>query len=76
MRIGEPVGDRSVVPAGRRYLIQLRIDGAQAVTVEGHGSLPKLKGPSQDGAGWWEDGRGFIVVRPPHQPAVVMVSRT
>jgi alpha-glucosidase len=77
VRIGEPVGDRSVVPAGRRYLIRLRIDGARTVTVEGKGSLPKLNGPSEDGAGWWEDGRGFIAVRPPRQPAaVVMVSRT
>ncbi len=72
VRIGEPVGDRSVVPAGRRYLIQLRIDGARAVTVEGHGPLPKLSGPSQDGAGWWEDGRGFIVVRPPAQTTVTV----
>ena len=72
VRIGEPVGDRSVVPAGRRYLIHLRIDGARAVTVEGHGPLPKLSGPSQDGAGWWEDGRGFIVVRPPAQTTVTV----
>ncbi|PYM70619.1 MAG: hypothetical protein DME10_19315 [Candidatus Rokuibacteriota bacterium] len=77
VRLGEPVGDRSVVPAGRRYLIRLRIDGARTVTVEGHGPLQRLNGPSQDGAGWWEDGRGFIVVRPPRQPALaVMVSRT
>ena len=72
VRIGEPVGDRSVVPAGRRYLIRLRIDGARAVTVEGHGPLPKLNGPSQDGAGWWEDGRGFIVIRPPAQTTVTV----
>src|SRR5439155_1184664 len=69
VRIGEPVGDRSVVPAGRRYLIRLRIDGARTVTVEGHGPLQRLNGPSQDGSGWWEDGPGFIVVRPPRQPA-------
>jgi hypothetical protein len=66
-----------VVPAGRRYLIRLKIDDARAVTAEGHGPLPRLTGPSQDGAGWCEDGCGFIVVRPPRQPAVVvMVSRT
>ena len=72
VRLGEPVGDRSVVPAGRRYLIRLRIDGARTVTVEGHGPLQRLNGPSQDGAGWWEDGRGFIVVRPPAQTAVIV----
>ena len=72
MRIGEPVGDRSVVPAGRRYLIRLRIDGARAVTVEGHGPLPRMAGPSESAAGWWEDGHGFIVVRPPAQTAVTV----
>ena len=32
VRIGEPAGDRSVVPAGRRYLLQLRIERTAGVT--------------------------------------------
>ncbi len=30
VRIGEPVGARSIVPASRRYLVRLRIDGASS----------------------------------------------
>ena len=72
IRIGEPVGARSIVPASRRYLVRLRIDGASAVTVEGPGRLPRRTGPDQDGAGWWQDGHGFITIRPPTQPALTI----
>ena len=72
VRIGEPVGARSIVPASRRYLVRLRIDGASAVTVEGLGPLPRRAGPDQDGAGWWQDGHGFITIRPPTQPTLTI----
>ena len=72
VRIGEPVGARSIVPASRRYLVRLRIDGARAVTVEGPGPLPRRAGPGQDGAGWWQDGHGFVTIRPPAQPALTI----
>jgi len=72
VRIGEPVGDRSVVPANRRYLIRLRIDGARAVVVEGHGILPRVSAPSGNSAAWWEDPNGFIVIRPPFRPTLAV----
>jgi hypothetical protein len=73
LRIAEPVGARSIVPASRRYLVRLRIDDASAVTVEGLGPLPRRAGPSQDaGAGWWQDGHGFITIRPPTQPTLTI----
>ena len=70
VRIGDPVGDRSVVPAGRRYVLHLRMDPPRAVTVSGRGDLPRLAGPDQPGAGWWVDGRGFVGVRLPDPPAL------
>jgi len=75
VRIGEPVGARDVVPASRRYLLRLRIDGARPVAAEGHGPLPRRAGPGEDGAGWWEDGPGFVVVRPPAGPAPTITVR-
>jgi alpha-glucosidase (family GH31 glycosyl hydrolase) len=72
VRIGEPVGARSIVPASRRYLVRLRIDGATEVTVDGAGPLPRRAGPGQDGAGWWQDGDRFVVIRPPAQPALTI----
>ena len=65
VRIGETVGDRSVVPDGRRYLLELRMDAPRTVTVAGYGKLPQLTGPGQVGAGWWADARGCIGIRPP-----------
>jgi alpha-glucosidase (family GH31 glycosyl hydrolase) len=76
VRIGEPVGARSVIPAGRRYLIRIRIDGPRSVDVTGHGPIPRRDGPSED-AGWWEDGSGFTVIRLPGRPALtVTIART
>ena len=69
VRIGEPAGDRSVVPAGRRYVLQLRVARPAGVSVAGTGELPRLAGPGSDAAGWWEDGQGFAWVRLPRQPA-------
>jgi alpha-glucosidase (family GH31 glycosyl hydrolase) len=76
VRIGEPAGDRSVVPAGRRYLIQLRSDPPAAVILDGHGALPRLAGPSPEDAGWWVDGSGFVWIRLPRQPAATLTIRT
>ncbi len=41
VRIGEPTGDRSVVPPGRRYLVRLGLDAPREVTAEGHGALAR-----------------------------------
>jgi alpha-glucosidase (family GH31 glycosyl hydrolase) len=68
--IGPAAGDRSVVPAGRRYLLRLRMDSPRAVIVPGRDEIPRLAGPEQPGVGWWEDGRGFIGVRLPDQPTL------
>jgi alpha-glucosidase len=76
VRIGEPVGDRSVVPDGRRYLIRLRSDPPASVILDGHGALPRLAGPSPEDAGWWVDGREFVGIRLPHQPVATVTIRT
>jgi alpha-glucosidase (family GH31 glycosyl hydrolase) len=79
VRIGDAAGDRSAVPAGRRYLLELRTDPPEAVTVAGHGDLRRLAGPDHGRAGWWDDGRGFVGVRLPDQPpprAVTVTLRT
>jgi alpha-glucosidase len=75
VRISEPAGDRSVVPAGRRYLLQLRSDPPAAVVLDGHGALPRLPGPSPETAGWWVDGPGFVGIRLPPRPAATLVVR-
>ena len=72
VRIGEPIGDRSVIPAGRRYVIRIRIDRPAAVSVSGHGALPRMAGPAEDAAGWWVDADGFTAIRLPVQPAATV----
>jgi alpha-glucosidase (family GH31 glycosyl hydrolase) len=76
VRIGEPAGDRSVVPAGRRYLVRLRMDAPQSVVAEGHGALARSS-EEASGPGWWIDAAGFVVVRVPESSdsAVVMLAR-
>lgn len=65
VRIGEAQGDRSVVPASRRYLMRLRMEPPNTVNVAAYGDLPRLAGPEQLETGWWSEGRGFIGVRLP-----------
>jgi alpha-glucosidase (family GH31 glycosyl hydrolase) len=76
VRIGEPTGDRSVVPAGRRYLIRVRIDRPAAVSVAGHGALPRVAGPGEGAAGWWVDADGFTGIRLPPQPSATVEIRS
>jgi alpha-glucosidase (family GH31 glycosyl hydrolase) len=73
--IGEPAGDRSVVPPGRRYVLRLRIEQPVGVTVDEHGELPRREA-SGAGLGWWVDAEGFTLVRLPAQPAVRVTIRT
>jgi hypothetical protein len=68
VRIGASVGDRSVVPARRRYRLELWMDPPARVTVDGLGNLPRRAGPDEGGAGWWVDSRGFVGVRFPDLP--------
>ena len=70
VRIDAPRGDRSVVPAGRRYLLRLRLPPPAAVTVEGSG---ELAGTGRDAGvpGWWMDDAGFLYIRPPVRPPAV-----
>ncbi|HXJ81756.1 MAG TPA: DUF5110 domain-containing protein, partial [Candidatus Methylomirabilis sp.] len=74
VRIADVGGDRSVVPAGRRYLLELRMDPPTAVTLAGPGELRRLPGPHERGPGWWADQSGFTRVRLPERlglPATV-----
>jgi alpha-glucosidase (family GH31 glycosyl hydrolase) len=75
VRIGEPAGDRSVVPPGRRYLLKLRLGEPAAVAVDGHGELPRQAAPGAGGGGWWVDAEGFTLVRLPDQPATAVTVR-
>ena len=77
VRIGEAVGDRSVVPPDRRYHLELKMDLPAAVYVAGHGELPRLVGEG-GGAGWWTDDRGFTVVSLPDglTPPIAVTLRT
>jgi len=75
VRIGEPTGDRSVVPAGRRYRLEIASgEPPSAVTVEGLGELPRRAGPDADGPGWWVDARSVTTVRLPDRPGPTVVS--
>ena len=56
------------VPAGRRYLLELRMDPPNAVTLAGHGELARLGDPHEGGPGWYADRRGFVRVRLPDRP--------
>jgi alpha-glucosidase (family GH31 glycosyl hydrolase) len=75
VRIGEPVGERSVVPAGRRYLLRLRVDRPTSVSVDGRGDLPRHAGPGPAEAGWWLDDEGFTLVRLLDRPAATVTVR-
>ena len=73
IRIEAPVGDRTVVPARRRYLLRLRTARpAAAVSVEGTGELSP-KGGDAGGPGWWMDGAGFLCLRLPDAPTMAVV---
>jgi len=73
VRIGAATGDASVVPARRRYHLEMGGPAPRAVVVDGHGELPRREGPEATGAGWWVDARGFTGVRLPDQPAPLTV---
>jgi alpha-glucosidase (family GH31 glycosyl hydrolase) len=75
VRIGESTGDRSVVPAGRRYRLELA-SGARpsAVMVDGLGALPRRETPDASGPGWWVDARSVTTVRLPDRPGPMVVS--
>jgi alpha-glucosidase len=65
VQIGDARGDQSIVPAGRRYLLQLRTGRPRSVSIAGYGEVARLARPDQLGPGWWSDGRGLIGVRLP-----------
>jgi hypothetical protein len=63
IRVEPAAGDRSVVPAGRRYLLRVRAARPRAVMVEGSGELQHVGGDTGR-PGWWMDEAGFLCVRP------------
>ena len=75
VRVAAPTGDRALVPAGRRYVLQVRVDRPASVHLDGAGELPRV---ADDGgaAGWWDDGHGFTWVRLPARLAATVVIRT
>ena len=75
VRIGEPAGDRAVVPAPRRYRLEIWGDAAPgAVTVDSIGALPRRAGPDAEGPGWWVDARSVTTVGLPDRPGPMVVS--
>jgi alpha-glucosidase (family GH31 glycosyl hydrolase) len=75
VRIGAPAGDLSIVPPGRRHRLELRLDRATAVHLDGHGALPRHADSGQAGPGWWTDQRGFVHVRLPDPAAAGLTVR-
>jgi alpha-glucosidase len=75
IRIAAPAGDRSVVPAHRRYRLRLWVARPRAVAVEGAGELPHTGG-DVDRAGWCMDEAGFLCVRPPDRSPLTVVVTT
>jgi len=71
VRVEAPAGDRSVVPAGRRYRLRLRVGRPAAVAVDG-AELPQSGGDA-GGPGWWMDDAGFLCVRPPARASLTVV---
>ena len=74
VRIETASGDRSVVAAGRRYVLRLRVARPAAVTVDG-AELPRVGGDT-GGDGWWVDDAGFLAIRPPARPSLTVVVTT
>jgi alpha-glucosidase len=71
VRIDAATGDRSVLPAGRRYRLRLRVGRPAAVAVDGT-ELPQ-RGSDAEGPGWWMDDADFLCVRPPARPSLTVV---
>jgi hypothetical protein len=75
VQIAAPAGDRSVVPANRRYLLRLRLARPARIVVDGAGELADTRRDS-GGAGWWMDTEGFVCIRPSGLgPATVVITR-
>jgi alpha-glucosidase (family GH31 glycosyl hydrolase) len=71
-----PAGDRSVLPAARRYVIRIRLDRPSSVLVNGL-ALRRLTGPDAEIPGWWIADEGFAEIRlPPGLEALVSVRAT
>ena len=73
LRIGEPSGERALVPAGRRYALEVRGAAAPAAVTVADAPLPRRDGPDRDEPGWWVDARGFTHVRLPAGPGPATV---
>jgi alpha-glucosidase (family GH31 glycosyl hydrolase) len=72
VRTGVPVGDPSITPADRRYLLRLKMARPAAVALEGGGELLAAGGDA-DRRGWWMDEAGFLCVRPLDRPSIAVV---
>ncbi len=75
VRVDAPHGDRSVLPANRRYALRLRLPRPTAVTVEGTGTLPEA-GRDTDHPAWWMDPAGFLCIRPANDMSFTCVITT
>jgi len=71
VRIGPPAGDRSMVPAARRYLLRIRVPRPQSVAIGGAGELRHSGGEARR-PGWWMDG-DFLCIGLPAGPEVDVV---
>jgi alpha-glucosidase len=75
VHIGEPAGDRSQIPSGRVYVVQVLTNPPRRVTLAGVGELPQRGHGDEAGPCWWHDGRHFTYVRLPVRHANVTIEQ-
>jgi len=74
VHIGAPAGERSLVPAGRRYTLRVRAARPRTVTIDGAAAIALPSGDGHD-TGFWVDDGGFLCVRlPPGSGATVVIT--
>lgn len=73
VEVAEPSGDPGVLPASRRYTLQIRRELPSRVEVAGVADFPRLDGPSHREPGWWHDGSHFLFVRLPERAGRIVL---
>lgn len=74
VQIAEPSGEPRVLPASRRYTLQIRRDLPSRVELAGVADFPRLDGPGGRVPGWWHDGAHFLFARLPERTGTVILT--